>query len=117
MLDEFEVNVDDSSAEEVAAKIVGLRKLCAKGDFRMVDEMFTRWDERRQRGVGQDLRFVDGGDNESETDWDSQDEEGDGEGVDVDMGQALELDRIRIEKPPLEVDQEGFIKVVRKKPR
>ncbi|MCJ1477837.1 hypothetical protein MMC13_006510 [Lambiella insularis] len=117
MLDEFEVNVDDSSAEEVAAKILGLRKLCAKGDFGMVDEMFARWEERRRRGVGPDLGFVEGKDEGLETDWDSEDEDGAGEGVDVEMGEAPGLGRAIMEKPPPEVDEEGFIKVVGKKRR
>ena len=45
MNDEFEVNVEDSSGEEIAAKIVGLRKQTLQGDFGTVDEML------RMRGI------------------------------------------------------------------
>ncbi|MCJ1436045.1 hypothetical protein MMC27_005423 [Xylographa pallens] len=113
MNDEFDVNVEDESAEEVAAKIVGLRKLTARGDFGMVDEMLARWEERRRRGGGEvGMKFVEEEDEES--DFDTEDWE---DGVDIEMGEAPDLVKVPIEKPPPEVDEEGFTKVIGKKKR
>ncbi|MCJ1403221.1 rRNA accumulation- protein [Xylographa trunciseda] len=116
MNDEFDVNVDDGSAEEVAAKIVGLRKLTARGDFRMVDEMFAQWEERKRKGGGEvGMKFVKGDDEES--DFDTEDWEDGVEEVDVEMGEAPDLVTVPIEKARPEVDEEGFTKVIGKKKR
>ncbi|MCJ1291243.1 hypothetical protein MMC34_002786 [Xylographa carneopallida] len=123
MGDEFDVRVEDGSAEEVAARIVGLRKLTARGEFGIVDEMGKRWEERQQRG-GREVgaRFVDGGEEEEEEEEEesekSEFETGDWEdGVDVEMGEAPDLVKVPVRKPPPEVDEEGFTKVVGKKKR
>ncbi|KAL9033968.1 MAG: hypothetical protein Q9180_005664 [Flavoplaca navasiana] len=115
MDDEFEVNVEDGSAEEVAAKIVGLRKLCGKGDFELVDEMLGRWRER-QAGGGERVAFqrMRGGDDDEEEDSDD-DEEVDDE--DVEMDDAPELVKAPREKIVPKVDEEGFTEVVGKKRR
>ena len=114
MNDEFDVNVEDGSAEEVAAKIVGLRKLTARGDFGMVDEMFARWEERQRRGGAEvAMRFVEEEEDE-ESDFDTEDWE---DGVDVEMGEAPDLVKVPRERPPPEVDEEGFTKVIGKKKR
>ncbi|MCJ1319875.1 hypothetical protein MMC15_005211 [Xylographa vitiligo] len=118
MNDEFDVNVEDGSAEEVAARIVGLRKLTARGEFGMVDEMLARWEERQRRGGGGGgeevgMRFVEEEDDE-ESDFDTEDWE---DGVDVEMGEAPELVKVPVEKPSPEVDEEGFTKVTGKKKR
>ena len=118
MNDEFDANLEDGSAEEIAARIVGLRKLTAQGDFEMVDEMYARWRERQRSGGGEvRMRFVEGGEDEEETDWDSDEEEWDGIEEDTEMGEAPELVKVPKEKPPPEVDEEGFTKVVGKKKR
>ena len=44
MNDEFETNVEDGNGEEVAAKILGLRKLTSHGNFAMVDDVYLRWE-------------------------------------------------------------------------
>jgi len=116
MNDEFDVNVEDGSAEEVAAKIVGLRKLTARGDFKLVDEMFAQWEERQKKGgeeVG--MRFVEEDDEES--DFDTEDWEDGVEGVDIEMGEAPDLVTEPVKKPQPEVDEEGFTKVTGKKKR
>ncbi|MCJ1377491.1 hypothetical protein MMC17_000586 [Xylographa soralifera] len=114
MNDEFDVNVEDGSAEEVAAKVVGLRKLTARGDFGMVDEMFARWEERERRGGGEvGMKFVEEEEDE-ESDFDTEDWE---DGVDIEMEEAPDLVKVPIEKPPPEVDEEGFTKVTGRKKR
>lgn len=118
MNDEFDVNVEDGSGEEVAAKIVGLRKLTLQGDFTMVDDMYQQWQQRQQnRGSGKfNFQHVELGEHEGETDWDSDDldEEDDD---DVEMGEAPALVRAPREKLQPKVDEEGFTEVINKKKR
>ena len=119
MNDEFDVNVEDESGEEIAAKIVGLRKLTLQGDFALVDGMYTNWQQRQRNGNRQRVNYqtVDRGDNDDDTDWDSdesEDDEGDG---DVDMTEAPSLQKPPKEKVLPKVDEDGFTEVVAKKRR
>lgn len=122
MNDEFDVNVEDGSGEEVAAKIVGLRKLTLQGDFTLVDEMYQQWQQRQGRGGNGKIKFqhLDRGEDEDDTDWDSDDmeeeEEEKGEG-DIEMDEAPALVKAPKEKVQPKVDDEGFTEVVSKKRR
>lgn len=115
MNDEFEVNVEDGSAEEVAARIAGLRTLTAQGEFGEVERLYARWVESGGKGGGGGVRFreVERGEEEDETDWDSED----GEGEDVEMDEAPALVKVPREKVEPSVDEEGFVTVVGKKKR
>lgn len=110
MLDEFEVNVDDESGYEVAEQIVRLRKDCAKGDFKEVEEMRRKWESR---SGGQDVGklFEKRERTEEEDETDGSEEEDD---EDVDMDEAPPLVRVR-EPVVAEVDEDGFTKVTKKK--
>ncbi|KAL9601491.1 MAG: hypothetical protein Q9179_002860 [Wetmoreana sp. 5 TL-2023] len=115
MNDEFEVNVEDESGAEVAAKIVGLRRLCMQGDFGMVDEMYVKWVERRSKGE-EKVRFqmVEGAeDDDDEEEWDSVEEED----ANVEMEEAPPLVKQPKEKVVPRVDEEGFMEVVGRKRR
>lgn len=115
MNDNFDVHVDDGSAEEVAAKIVGLRKLTLQEDFTLVDEMYGKWQERQSKGgdIKLNVKFVEGLDDGQDTDWDSDDIDEE----DVEMDEAPPL----IKKPKVKVepmiDDEGFTEVVNRKKR
>ncbi|KAL8810053.1 MAG: hypothetical protein Q9200_002886 [Gallowayella weberi] len=117
MNDEFEVYVEDESGTEIAAKIVGLRKLTMQGDFAMVDEMYVRWRERQAKGAER-LNFQQArGQDEDEDDnqeSDSDEEIGDGD-VEMEMGEAPELVKVPKAKAVPKVDDEGFIEVLGKK--
>ena len=116
MNDNFDVHVDDGSAEEIAAKIVGLRKLCVKGDFVLVDEMFGRWEERQARGGEGKIAIQKvEGEEDQDTDWDS--EEDDVGNEDVEMEEAPKLVRMPKEIVVPKIDEEGFTEVVGKKKR
>ena len=121
MTDEFETRLEDGSPEEMAAKLVGLRKLTLQGDFGLVDEMYRRWADRQKKGLpAVDARFVEQQEDEDDTEWDSDDldeEEGDEEEEDTEMGEAPELVKAQREKVLPEVDEDGFTKVVGKKKR
>ena len=117
MNDEFEVNVDDHSGEEIAAKIVGLRKLTLQGDFVMVDDMYREWMQRKSRGGADRVNFqyMDRGEEQDDTDWDSDDVEDNGEEEEVE--EAPSLVRVPKEKVFPKVDEEGFTEVVSRKKR
>lgn len=119
MNDEFEIVLEDESAQEIAAKIVGLRKLTLQGDFTMVDDMYARWKDRQSRGSGTvTIQHVERGEDEDDTDWDSDDmEEEEPNNEDVDMDEAPALLHVPNEKPQSEIDEDGFTKVVGKKKR
>ena len=119
MNDEFDVNVEDDSGEQIAAKIVGLRKMTLQGDFKMVDEMYAHWAERqKQGGYKVKMQHVERGEEDDDTDWDSADEESDrDEDEDVAMDEAPALVRAPKEKVQPKIDDEGFTEVVGKKRR
>lgn len=119
MNDEFDVNVEDNSGEQVAAKIVGLRKMTLQGDFRMVDGMYALWVERQKKGGEMvKMQHVVGGEEDDDTASDSGDEESDeDEDGDVAMDEAPALVKAPKEKVQPKIDDEGFTEVVGKKRR
>lgn len=119
MNDEFDVNVEDNSGEEIAAKIIGLRKLTLQGDFAMVDEMYSKWQERQSKGGGGKISFqhVTKDDEEDDTDWDSDDIDEEDEDGDVEMEEAPSLVKAPKEKIQPKVDEEGFTEVVGRRRR
>ena len=124
MLDEFEIVVDDGSAEEIARKIWTSRLFVMSGDMRELQDLYARWQQKQAKG-GEVTGIVRGEDKEGEeTDWDDEDdgeeEEWNGfEDGDVQMGEAPQLVEAKKEKQKVEpeVDEDGFTKVVSKKKR
>ncbi|KAK4154360.1 Pre-rRNA-processing protein TSR2-domain-containing protein [Chaetomidium leptoderma] len=113
MLDEFEVNVDDDSAFEVAEQVVRMRGECLRGKFDEVDALRRRWEGKK--GGNNKVVFKKVEDQDEDTDWDTDDddeEEEEDEG-DVEMGDAPPPPRREREEP--EVDADGFTTVSRKK--
>lgn len=119
MNDEFDVNVEDDSGESIAVKIIGLRKLTLQGDFAMVDEMYSKWQEMQSKGAGGKINFqhVIRDDDEDDTDWDSGDVDEEDDDNDVEMGEAPALVKVLREKVQPKVDEEGFIEVVGRRRR
>lgn len=116
MNDEFDVNIDDGSGEEIAAKFVGLRKLTLQGDFRLVDEMYMQWQERQGKGASKKISFqhVEEKEDDDDTEWDSNEDD---EGVDVDMDDAPALVKAPKVQVQPKVDEEGFTEVISRKKR
>ncbi|KAK1251987.1 hypothetical protein MKX07_007466 [Trichoderma sp. CBMAI-0711] len=118
MVDEFEVNIDDDSALEVARSIVKARSECAIGEF---NEEVKKLRERfaNRKGTKVDQMFKKAEDQDQDTDWESgdsgEDDDDEGNGGDVDMDEAPPLVSVPKEKPAPEVDDDGFTKVTRKK--
>jgi pre-rRNA-processing protein TSR2 len=113
MLDEFEVNVDDESAFEIAEQIMRLRRDVGRGDFAEVERMRQRWESRG----GKEIKFqkVERGEDDDDTDWDSDDLDETDEDEDVEMGDAPPAREK--EKLAPEVDEDGFTKVASRKKR
>lgn len=118
MNDEFDVNVDDGSGEEIAAKIVGFRKLTLRGEFQKIDEMYAKWIQKQSKGAGRvsDSQYVAKADEENDTDWDSDDTDEDEE-EDVPMHEAPPVVRAAKEKVQPRVDEDGFTEVMSKRKR
>ena len=110
MLDEFDVNVEDDSAFEVAQQVIRVRGECLRGGpkFDELESLQRRFDARK--GTKIEGVFTHGEDEDDETsDDDASDEEE--EDDDIEMGDAAPVK----EKEEPEVDEEGFTKVTRKK--
>lgn len=118
MNDEFETNLEDGSGEEVAAKILGLRKLTLHGNFAMVDEMHSRWEQRQSKGVETvSFKHIETGEDEDDTDDGSDQLEVGPSDEDVEMEQAPALVYIPKDKAQPKVDDEGFTEVLSKRRR
>lgn len=117
MNDEFEVNVDDESAEDVARWILEGRKRCLEGDFRAVEDVVRRWKEStgKKGGVGEVMwQEVEG---EETKGYSEEDDESDGK-KDVEMNEGPELVAPpKRKKVAPKVDEEGFTVVIGKKRR
>lgn len=127
MIDEFEVVVDDGSAEETARSIwSGATKLVG-GDVSELNDLYAKWQEKQRKGGKEVVGIVRGEDKEAEdTDWDDDDDSEDGEEwngfpdrADVDMDEAPALVDSAKSKQKIEpeIDEDGFTKVVSKKKR
>ncbi|KIW94842.1 uncharacterized protein Z519_04820 [Cladophialophora bantiana CBS 173.52] len=129
MLDEFEVVVDDGSAEETAQKIWSGATKLGGGDVSELNELYAKWQEKQKNGGDKVVGIVRGEDKEAEdTDWDDDDEGSEEEEEwngfpdrpDVQMDDApsiIDIDWKPKQKPEPEVDEDGFTKVVSKKKR
>lgn len=127
MVDEFEVVVDDDSAEETAKAIwSGVNKLKG-GDVAELNEMHVKFQDKQKKGGNQTSGIVRGEDKDAEeTDWDESDDDDDEwngfpdrPSADVDMSDApplVEASKPR-EKVEPEIDEDGFTKVLGKKKR
>jgi pre-rRNA-processing protein TSR2 len=125
MLDEFEIVVDDGSADETARKIWASAEKVQKGEVKELEEMYAIWHEKRGTGGDKATGIMRGEDKDGdETDWDNEDdEEEEWNGLedkgDVDMAEAPQLVDAAKQKQRIEpeVDEDGFTKVVAKKKR
>ena len=110
MSDEFEVVVDDDSAEEVARKIWSGRKKLVEGDVSELADLQGKWEERQRKGGEPKVQIVRGEDKDGEeTDWDDEDVEEEDENMD-EAPPLLDIDWQPKKKIEPEVDDEGFYK-------
>jgi pre-rRNA-processing protein TSR2 len=118
--DEFEVVVDDGSAEETAQAIWKGCELLATGNIAELQSRYQSYLEKEKSGKKASTGFVRGKDDEGEeTDWDEDEDDDEFNGFsddDVEMGEAPQS-VTRKEKVVPEVDEDGFTTVVSKKKR
>lgn len=118
MNDEFETTLEDNSGQEVAAKILGLRRLTLQGNFAMIDGMYSRWEQRQNRGVETvNFKYIEAGEEEDDTDGESDELELEPSEEDVETEPAPALVNISKEKAQPKTDDEGFMEVVSKRRR
>ena len=115
MNDEFDVNVEDGSGEEIADKILRIKLQIINGDTAPVDEMLAEWKRKQKRGGDELKMFVEGSANGQDAESGSDDSD-DMDDEDEDMEDAPQLVKVK-ELPEPEIDEEGFTKVTRKKNR
>ncbi|KAI9765434.1 MAG: hypothetical protein M1840_007392 [Geoglossum simile] len=120
MSDEFEVDVEDDTAYQVAQVITDIRATTQEGDFSLVDKLHSEWVAKSGNPTAI-FKEVERNDDEDNTDGDSvdlEDSSGDEDG-DVEMGDdSAQIDPPKSrQNPGPEVDEDGFTKVVSKKKR
>jgi len=112
MEDEFEVVVDDGSEIPIATKLMQIRAEVKDGDFRTVDDMLAKWQEKKDKPMPPVNVQSQSDDEESVDDEDWEDNE------DTEMADAPTLVPSAAKpKHTPEVDEDGFTKVVGKKRR
>lgn len=110
--DEFDLNVEDDTEEEVARSILVLKKrLFEDGDVSALRELEQRWKNRGQMKT--DVQVEDRDIEGDEDEWNGFGDE------DVDMQDAAPdlVSQPKKEKPQPEVDDDGFTKVVGRRNR
>lgn len=115
MDDEFDLNVEDGSAEEIAIQILGFRKSTLAGDFTKIDELLTRWQEKQGRGgdmVNFHYQETEKGDDETESDSDEMEE--DESDDDVEMEEPVKPLKTKVTP---RIDEDGFTEVIGRKKR
>jgi pre-rRNA-processing protein TSR2 len=123
MLDEFEIVVDDDSAEEVARNIWSSAEKLQKGELGDLEALQAKWQERQAKGGNSLTGIVRGQDEDgNETDWDEDGEEEEWNGFDDHPDTEMRDAPLSLEEKPRvrtepEIDEEGFTKVVNKKKR
>jgi pre-rRNA-processing protein TSR2 len=111
MEDEFEVVVDDGSEVPVATKVIQIRAEVKDGDFRAVDDMLAKWQEKKDKPMPPVKVQSQSDEDESVDDEDWEEDE------DTEMADAPALGLVTKPKHAPEVDEDGFTKVVGKKRR
>lgn len=113
MEDEFEVVVDDNSEVQVAATIMKIKLETLEGKFGMVDQLYEGWKEKKDSALPPVQVQSQSDDEDSVDDEDLEEQDGDTKMTDASVNGGDSISKK--EKPPPEVDEDGFTKVVRKK--
>jgi pre-rRNA-processing protein TSR2 len=104
MEDEFDVVVEDGSAEPLARDIISLWAVARLGDEAPIREWEARADKTRGKKVEVNVQdTVAEAEEGDDDDWEEEDEEGDGE----DKAPRL-VERVASPKPEPIVDDDGF---------
>ncbi|CEJ91147.1 hypothetical protein VHEMI06880 [[Torrubiella] hemipterigena] len=113
MMDEFDVNVDDDSAYELALQIIRIRMQCTVGEYTEVKELQQRFASKTGK-VDQLFKKAEDPDQDTDAEPDDSAAESDDDD-DVNMDEAPALVPTRKEKPAPQVDEDGFTMVTKKR--
>ncbi|KAI5309155.1 hypothetical protein KEM55_003929 [Ascosphaera atra] len=113
MIDEFDVAVEDDSAEQIANQVIQVRDICLRGEFDKIKEMYEAYEKKQKKGnniqaTEQKQGSEDGGDDDDDEDDEDEDEE---------MTDAPTEQRPPRERIEPEVDEDGFTTVVSRRKR
>ena len=118
MNDEFDLNVEDGSTEEIAADLVAFRKSTLAGDFTRIDALYIRWQEKqRRRGAIVKFQHAETEEDDGESESESVDAEEDESDEDVEMEEPTVTAQPPREKAVARVDEEGFTEVIGRRKR
>lgn len=109
MVDEFDTEIDNDSALEIADLVLKLYKDCALQKYSRVDELYSRFLEKQAQGASKKAVRVDSDPNNPDSSDESEDEE-------VPVAQN-DNDDMAVDEPEQEgpiVDDDGFELVTRK---
>lgn len=111
LVDEFDTNVDNDSALEIAALIVKIYRDCMVKDYKRVDELYSKYQEKQKKAsVKQQIQIVDDPENPGISDDDDDDMDAEEEIP----GLVQDVEAVKILKPEPIVDDDGF-ELVQKK--
>lgn len=113
MMDEFDVNVDDDSAYELALQIIRIRTQCTVGEYTEVKELQQRFASKTGK-VDQLFKKAEDPDQDTDAEADDSAAESDDDD-DVNMDEAPALVPTPKEKPAPQVDEDGFTMVTKKR--
>lgn len=113
MVDEFEVNVDDELGVEIVGYIMKVRSECVQGQFDEVNILKMWFLSKGIKKVDVMFKKIEVDDQDIDWEFDDLGDDDEDGGVDVEMGDVLLLEWK--EKFQFEVDEDGFIKVMRKR--
>ncbi|KAG7661402.1 TSR2 [[Candida] subhashii] len=113
MVDEFDTEIDNDSALEIAALIMKFYKDVTIGKYEQIDEMYSRWQAQQNSGTVHKVKVESDPNNPDVSDSEDDEEE------EYDQASVPELteDQMEIDEPqgPI-VDEDGF-ELVQKKGR
>lgn len=114
MVDEFDTEVDNESALVIADMIVKIYREVYLKKYDVLDELYSRWQQKRQSSQGQQEKIVINEDpnNPDVSDSEDEDEDEDETPALVQNGDSMDVD----EPPAPIVDDDGF-ELVQKKGR
>lgn len=107
MVDEFDVQVDNDSALEIAALVMTFYKQVREQEFDQINALYARWQEKRNTQEENRQVHIDGDPNNPDLSDSEEDEDEDEDGMEIDEAKVEQKDE------PI-IDDDGF-QLVQKK--
>lgn len=114
MLDEFDVNVEDESSLPIAAKVIGIYRQVASGDYSTVRSMYEQWKQKGTQKEQYQVQIQEDPENPGVSDNDDDDDDEEDDEVEL-VAEQMDIDAPQEPQGPI-VDDDGF-ELVQKKGR